>query len=101
MSIGQLEFFYDQAPESIRSISMAWYYSLISVGSYLSYILVTVGIKLASRWSSEYSGAGVFLMVDHISADCKSISLLFSVHRCIIRSKFKPPGKKSMTLGNL
>lgn len=49
MAIGQLEFFYDQAPESIRSISMAWYYSLISVGSYLSYIVVTVMHRFSAR----------------------------------------------------
>ncbi|KAG9155067.1 hypothetical protein Leryth_011056 [Lithospermum erythrorhizon] len=42
MSIGHLEFFYDQAPESMRSTAMALFWSAISAGSYTSTLLVTL-----------------------------------------------------------
>ncbi|KAJ7943175.1 protein NRT1/ PTR FAMILY 3.1 [Quillaja saponaria] len=40
MSIGHLEFFYDQAPESMRSTAMALFWTAISVGNYVSTLLV-------------------------------------------------------------
>lgn len=42
MSIGSLEFFYDQAPESMRSTAMALFWMLISIGNYASTLLVTL-----------------------------------------------------------
>ncbi|XP_057810620.1 protein NRT1/ PTR FAMILY 3.1-like [Salvia miltiorrhiza] len=42
MSIGHLEFFYDQAPESMRSTATALFWLSISAGSYTSTLLVTV-----------------------------------------------------------
>ncbi|XP_010907323.1 protein NRT1/ PTR FAMILY 3.1 [Elaeis guineensis] len=41
-SIGHLEFFYDQAPESMRSTATALFWMSISVGSYVSTMLVSV-----------------------------------------------------------
>lgn len=41
MSIGHLEFFYDQAPESMRSTAMALFWASISMGNYVSTILVS------------------------------------------------------------
>ncbi|XP_047321815.1 protein NRT1/ PTR FAMILY 3.1 [Impatiens glandulifera] len=46
MSIGHLEFFYDQAPESMRSTAMALFWTAISLGNYTSTILVTLVHKL-------------------------------------------------------
>ncbi|XP_009105035.2 protein NRT1/ PTR FAMILY 3.1 [Brassica rapa] len=42
MSIGSLEFFYDQAPESMRSTAMALFWMSISIGNYASTLLVTL-----------------------------------------------------------
>ncbi|XP_077230004.1 protein NRT1/ PTR FAMILY 3.1-like [Tasmannia lanceolata] len=42
MSIGHLEFFYDQSPESMRSTATALFWTAISAGSYVSTVLVTV-----------------------------------------------------------
>ncbi|XP_023550855.1 protein NRT1/ PTR FAMILY 3.1 [Cucurbita pepo subsp. pepo] len=42
MSIGHLEFFYDQSPESMRSTAMALFWTSISAGNYLSTLLVTL-----------------------------------------------------------
>ncbi|XP_015076458.1 protein NRT1/ PTR FAMILY 3.1 [Solanum pennellii] len=42
MSIGHLEFFYDQAPESMRSTATALFWTSISAGNYLSTFLVSL-----------------------------------------------------------
>ncbi|XP_062185212.1 protein NRT1/ PTR FAMILY 8.5-like isoform X2 [Phragmites australis] len=42
LSVGQLEFFYDQAPETIRGASTAFYFLSCSLGNFLSSQLVTL-----------------------------------------------------------
>ncbi|KAL5994598.1 hypothetical protein ACLOJK_024651 [Asimina triloba] len=42
MSIGHLEFFYDQAPESMRSTATALFWTSISAGNYVNTLLVTM-----------------------------------------------------------
>ncbi|KAH7388207.1 hypothetical protein KP509_16G064000 [Ceratopteris richardii] len=42
MSIGHLQFFYDEAPESMRSIANAFFWISIAAGSYLSSFLVSL-----------------------------------------------------------
>ncbi|KAL8549435.1 hypothetical protein ACS0TY_008317 [Phlomoides rotata] len=49
MSIGHLEFFYDQAPESMRSTATALFWLSISAGSYMSTLLVTLVHKFSAR----------------------------------------------------
>ncbi|KAA8532715.1 hypothetical protein F0562_032748 [Nyssa sinensis] len=48
MSIGHLEFFYDQAPESMKSTAAALFWVAISAGSYLSTILVSLVHKFSA-----------------------------------------------------
>ncbi|KAK6157661.1 hypothetical protein DH2020_011909 [Rehmannia glutinosa] len=48
MSIGHLEFFYDQAPESMRSTAPALFWLSISAGSYTSTLLVTLVHKFSA-----------------------------------------------------
>ncbi|CAI0552433.1 unnamed protein product [Linum tenue] len=51
MAIGfvmHLEFFYDQAPESMRSTAMALFWTAISVGNYMSTLLVTLVHKFSA-----------------------------------------------------
>ena len=48
MSIGHLEFFYDQAPESLRSTAMALFWMSISAGNYVSTLLVTLVHKFTA-----------------------------------------------------
>ncbi|KAF2311124.1 hypothetical protein GH714_019627 [Hevea brasiliensis] len=48
MSIGHLEFFYDQAPESMRSTAMALFWTAISAGNYVSTLLVTLVHKFSA-----------------------------------------------------
>ncbi|EPS62943.1 hypothetical protein M569_11846, partial [Genlisea aurea] len=45
---GHLEFFYDQAPESMRSTAPALFWLSISVGSYTSTLLVSLVHKLSA-----------------------------------------------------
>ncbi|KAI6677024.1 hypothetical protein NL676_037820 [Syzygium grande] len=49
ISIGHLEFFYDQAPESMRSSATALLWTSISAGNYLSTFLVTVVHKYSAK----------------------------------------------------
>ncbi|KAL1807760.1 hypothetical protein ACET3Z_024750 [Daucus carota] len=49
MSIGHLEFFYDQAPESMRSTAMALFWMAISVGNYISTLLVSMVHKFSQK----------------------------------------------------
>lgn len=48
MSIGHLEFFYDQAPESMRSTAAALFWTAISAGNYLSTLLVSLVHKFSA-----------------------------------------------------
>ncbi|KAL0396804.1 UNVERIFIED_CONTAM: protein NRT1/ PTR FAMILY 3.1 [Sesamum calycinum] len=48
MSIGHLEFFYDQAPESMRSTGPALFWLSISAGNYTSTLLVTLVHKYSA-----------------------------------------------------
>lgn len=55
MSIGHLEFFYDQAPESMRSTATALFWTSISAGNYLSSFLVSMVHKFtASKDGSNW-----------------------------------------------
>ncbi|KAJ4835677.1 hypothetical protein Tsubulata_036467, partial [Turnera subulata] len=47
--IGQLEFFYDQAPDAMRSLCSALSLTTIALGNYLSTLLVTVVTKVTTR----------------------------------------------------
>ncbi|GKV43966.1 hypothetical protein SLEP1_g51196 [Rubroshorea leprosula] len=48
MSIGHLEFFYSQAPESMRSTATALFWTASSVGDYVSSLLVSLVHKFSS-----------------------------------------------------
>ncbi|KAK4715392.1 hypothetical protein R3W88_013730 [Solanum pinnatisectum] len=48
MSIGHLEFFYDQTPESMKSTATALFWTSISAGNYLSTFLVSLVHKFTS-----------------------------------------------------
>lgn len=49
MSIGHLEFFYDQSPESMRSTATALFWTSISAGNYVSTLLVTLVHKYTAK----------------------------------------------------
>lgn len=60
MSIGHLEFFYDQAPESMRSTSIALFWTSISAGNYMSTLLVSLVHKFSrkpdgSNWLPDHN----------------------------------------------
>lgn len=48
-SIGQLEFFYDQAPDGMRSIGTALFSATSALGAYLGSFLISVTTKYTSR----------------------------------------------------
>ncbi|KAF8402703.1 hypothetical protein HHK36_010791 [Tetracentron sinense] len=47
--IGQLEFFYDQAPDAMRSMCSALSLTTVALGNYLSTLLVTIVTKVSTR----------------------------------------------------
>lgn len=47
--IGQLEFFYDQAPDAMRSMCSALSLTTVALGNYLSTLLVTIVTKATTR----------------------------------------------------
>ncbi|KAL9420386.1 hypothetical protein AB3S75_038042 [Citrus x aurantiifolia] len=53
MSVGHLEFLYDQAPESMRSTATALFWTANSIGNYVSTLLVT----LVHRFSAGPNGS--------------------------------------------
>ncbi|KAE8729605.1 Protein NRT1/ PTR FAMILY 3.1 [Hibiscus syriacus] len=48
ISIGHLEFFYDQSPESMRSTATALFWTAISIGNYASTMLVSLVHKFSA-----------------------------------------------------
>ena len=56
-SIGQLEFFYDQAPDVMRSCSMALQLLSVCIGSYLSGALV-IGVSQGTAAAGAAGGRG-------------------------------------------
>ncbi|GAY46996.1 hypothetical protein CUMW_101210 [Citrus unshiu] len=48
MSVGHLEFLYDQAPESMRSTATALFWTANSIGNYVSTLLVTLVHKFSA-----------------------------------------------------
>ncbi|KAF3781425.1 NRT1-PTR FAMILY 3-1 protein [Nymphaea thermarum] len=57
MSIGHLEFFYDQAPESMRSTATALFWTSISAGSYLNTLLITL-VHRTTDWLPDNLNRG-------------------------------------------
>ncbi|KAK6927063.1 Proton-dependent oligopeptide transporter family [Dillenia turbinata] len=47
--IGQLEFFYDQAPDSMRSMCAALSLTTVALGNYLSSLLVTIVTSISTK----------------------------------------------------
>ena len=47
--VGQLEFFYDQAPDAMRSMCSALSLTTVALGNYLSTVLVTIVTHITTR----------------------------------------------------
>ncbi|KAF9593178.1 hypothetical protein IFM89_020474 [Coptis chinensis] len=59
-SVGHLEYFFDQSPESMRSTATAFYWTAIAAGSYLSSLMVTLVHKYSAgpngtNWLPDYN----------------------------------------------
>ncbi|XP_040378851.1 protein NRT1/ PTR FAMILY 8.5-like isoform X2 [Oryza brachyantha] len=52
LTVGQLEFFYDQSPETMRGASTAFYFLSISIGNLLNSQLVTLVAKVTAAGGS-------------------------------------------------
>ncbi len=93
-SIGQLEFFYDQAPDVMRSCSMALQLLSVAIGSYLSGALVLavslISDRLGCDWLPQDLNYGrldlFFLLLAGARTDC--ISPWCAVHALGCKIKY-------------
>ncbi|PIN01742.1 H+/oligopeptide symporter [Handroanthus impetiginosus] len=76
-NIGRIEFFYEEAPDSLRSLCSALSLSTAALGSYLSSLLVTIVMDISTRsgkegWISDNLNCGhlhyFFLLLAVLSA---------------------------------
>ncbi|KAL5550119.1 hypothetical protein UlMin_000295 [Ulmus minor] len=58
--IGQLEFFYDQAPDAMRSLCSALFLTAVALGNYLSTVLLSIlcNIKMVSNITTKGGSLG-------------------------------------------
>lgn len=56
ISVGQMEFFLDQAPDSMRSLGNALYLSTVAVGSFVSSLLVSIVTKVTHDSNGGWIG---------------------------------------------
>ncbi|XVF83788.1 hypothetical protein PTKIN_Ptkin16aG0520400 [Pterospermum kingtungense] len=54
--VGLQEYFYDQAPDSMRSLGIAFYLSVIGVGSFLSSFLITIVDQITIKGGKSWIG---------------------------------------------
>ncbi|XP_022151485.1 protein NRT1/ PTR FAMILY 5.6-like [Momordica charantia] len=54
--VGLQEYFYDQVPDSMRSLGIAFYLSVIGAGSFLSSLLITVVDDITGRTGNSWFG---------------------------------------------
>ncbi|XP_050213004.1 protein NRT1/ PTR FAMILY 5.6-like [Mercurialis annua] len=54
--VGLQEYFYDQVPDSMRSLGIAFYLSVIGAGSFLSSLLITVVDDVTERYGKSWFG---------------------------------------------
>ncbi|GLJ42398.1 hypothetical protein SUGI_0878200 [Cryptomeria japonica] len=52
--VGLQEYFYDQVPDSMRSLGIAFYLSVIGVASFLSSLLITIVDKITTRGGRDH-----------------------------------------------
>lgn len=93
-SIGHLEFFYDQAPESMRSTATALFWLVISAGSYLSTLLVSVIHKYSagsdgSNWLPDNLNKGKLEYFYWIVTGLQVVNLVYFMI-CLKYYTFKP-----------
>ncbi|KAF6137374.1 hypothetical protein GIB67_036411 [Kingdonia uniflora] len=94
MSIGHLEFFYDQAPESMRSTASALFWTSISVGNYISTLLVSMVHKYSagpggSNWLPDNLNKGKLELFYWLITILQVINLVYYV-LCAKFYTFKP-----------
>ncbi|XP_052172015.1 protein NRT1/ PTR FAMILY 8.1-like [Diospyros lotus] len=86
--IGQLEFFYDQAPDAMRSLCSALSLTTVALGNYLSTLLLTIVTNLTTRhgklgWIPDNLNRG---HLDYFYCLLAILSLLnFFIYLCIAK----------------
>jgi peptide/histidine transporter 3/4 len=92
-AIGQLEFFYDQAPDAMRSLCAAFALITVSAGSYLSSILLTIVSYLTTQggdpgWIPDNLNEGHLDRFFWLIAGISFVNFLVYIG-CAMRYKYK------------
>jgi peptide/histidine transporter 3/4 len=92
-NIGQLEFFYDQAPDAMRSLCSAFALVTVSAGSYLSSIILTLVAYLTTQggnpgWIPDNLNEGHLDRFFWLIAGISFVNLLLYIV-CAMRYRYK------------
>ncbi|KAH9604546.1 hypothetical protein KSS87_002503 [Heliosperma pusillum] len=74
--VGMQEYFYDQVPDSMRSLGMAFYLSVIGVGSFLSSFLIII-VNFATGWNGGKKWIGKDLKHSRLDYFYGLLTLIF------------------------
>ncbi|GLJ55775.1 hypothetical protein SUGI_1197650 [Cryptomeria japonica] len=80
--VGMQEYFYDQMPQSMRSLGIAVFLSVLGIGSFLSSIIISIVDDLSSR-SSEGSWFSDNLNKAHLDYYYWLLAALSAINLCI------------------
>lgn len=91
--IGQLEFFYDQSPDAMRSLCSALYLLTSSLGSYLSTLIVTIVTSITTKggkqgWIPDNLNEGHLDYYFWLLASLSFLNLLVYI-ACVRRYQYK------------
>lgn len=83
-SIGRLEFFYDQAPDSMQSLGTAMYLTSVGVGNFLSSVLISI-VNSATKHNQSSGGRwiGTNLNTSHLDYFYWLLAAISVVDLCI------------------
>ncbi|KAJ7546138.1 hypothetical protein O6H91_08G026300 [Diphasiastrum complanatum] len=100
-SIGQLEFFYDQSPDAMRSLSAALSQSTMALGSYFSSIMVTIVTSItqggdSAGWIPDNLNKGHLDYFFWLLAVLSGLNIVFFLP-CALRYRYK---KREINSGN-
>jgi peptide/histidine transporter 3/4 len=103
-SIGQLEFFYDQAPDGMRSMGTAFFAATSGLGAYLGSFLITVTSKITGKhgkspWVNNVISIGhidYYFWLLAVLSSINLIAFIYFVHMYRYKVEFESTMRSSL-----